>query len=91
MLIQIPVIIIFDAASIHNLGASAGQRAFTVRYDTEDTDRHAEWCNYYPSRPDTHWIVDEQGVFFDLLTSAADKAITRRAEQNNASYQVEEK
>jgi hypothetical protein len=91
MLIQIPIFMHFDCSSIFNLRSAADSRVFTLRYDTEaDLNRHAEWTDHYPPRPNAHWIADEQGVFFDLFTSRGDKEITRRAEQDPETYQIKE-
>ena len=85
MLIDIPVTICFDHDSTWRAPHSAG-RVFTMRYDTVDTDKKAQWTTDYPPKPNSHWITDEQGVLFDLLTSEADRAIRRRAEQEPTDY-----
>lgn len=87
MLIDIPVSIAFDCESPQRLGRHDREtRVFTMRYDTRDTDRSAQWCLQYPPPANPQWITDEQGVLFDLLTSAADKSITSRAERDPETY-----
>lgn len=86
MLIDIPVTIKFDCESKIAQGPLDHARIFTMRYDTVDTDKEAQWTDHYPPRPDAHWITDTQGVLFDLLTSAADKSIRRMAEADPETY-----
>lgn len=88
MLVQIPVTITFDHAQPHVQGGRAMSNVFTMRYDTVDTDRSAEWTDHYPPRPNAHWITDEQGVLFDVLTSSADKAIRDMAERDPETYRA---
>lgn len=91
MLIQIPIMIHFDAADLLNLRHAADHRVFTLRYDTNpDSVRPTEWCNHYPPRDNAYWIADEQGVFFDLFTAKADKTITKRATDDPETYQATE-
>jgi hypothetical protein len=86
MLIDIPVTIKFDCKSKSAQDPLDHARVFTMRYDTTDTDKPAQWINYYPPRADSHWIADTQGVLFDLLTSGADKAIKKSAEADPETY-----
>jgi hypothetical protein len=91
MLIDIPVLIAFDCdpSRSNHIARAADQRVFTMRYDTTDTDVSAKWCLQYPPPANAHWIEDEQGVLFDLITSKADKAIAKNAEADPEAYAAE--
>lgn len=85
MLIDIPVSICFDVdGGIPPHVRPA--RVFTMRYDTVDTDVRAKWCGSWPPPANAHWIEDEQGVLFDLLTSQVDRDIRVRAEKDPETY-----
>ncbi len=86
MLVDLPCTIIFDHDSSWRAGERGNCRIFTMRYDTTNTDLPAQWTNHYPPRQDAHWLIDEQGVLFDLLTAAADHRIKERAEADPENY-----
>jgi hypothetical protein len=86
MLIQIPVTITFDVEGTASYRRPP--RVFTMRYDTEDTDRPADYCNQYPPPKDAAWYQDSAGVLFEFMSSAIDKAITKAAEADPESYAV---
>jgi hypothetical protein len=90
MLIEIPCSLTFDCTpdgTQRNHGSNA--RLFTLRYDTDPSVQvAAEYTDHYPPRPNAHWIADEQGLFFDLFTSRADRTIRERAEDDPESYKA---
>ena len=86
MLIDIPVTIKFDCESKSAQGPLDHTRVFTMRYDTTDTEAAAQYVDHYPPRPNANWITDAQGILFDFLSSAADKAIKKSAEADPETY-----
>lgn len=94
MLVQIPVLIAFDAVDAtcaYPLSRAAGQRVFTLRYDTDpNANVVAEYSLGYPPGPAAFWLQASEGFFFDMLTSAADKIIAKRATDDPESYAVGE-
>lgn len=90
MLIEIPILVAFDRdPRVDNL--PAGSRSFTLRYSTDAcADVLAQWTDHYPPRPDAVWVTDASGVILSLLSHAADREISRRADRNPETYAVSE-
>ncbi len=91
MKIDVAVFIAFDCqsgfiSSTPNLGHAAGTRTFTMRYDTEDMNAPAQFCNHYPPRADAYWMTDKDGVLFALHATDTDKKIRSRAERFPVDY-----
>lgn len=89
MLIEIPVFMAFDANPLHSRGhidRAAGSRVFTMRLDTEDTGRPAQYCTEYPPKPESFWSTDSDNVLFALLPSTIDRQLRERAELDPESY-----
>lgn len=92
MLIEIPVTVSFDIdgntadmMTFHR--KRAGQRVFTMRYETDpNTKEPAKFCIGYPPTAKSYWMTDGEGVLFELLTSDADKTIAVRAKECPESY-----
>lgn len=88
MLIEIPVLIGFDCRDRYALERSHNlRRMFTMRYDT-DTNSKApvEFCSEWPPKPDSSWWPDKSDVLVSLLSTSADKEITKRAAADSETY-----
>jgi hypothetical protein len=91
MVIDIPVTIAFDFANcIFERTNGATSRTFTMRYDSADTVAPAKFCTYWPPQPGATWFTDKDGILFMLLSEAADREITRRAEADPETYAAKE-
>lgn len=88
MLIQIPVTIGFNCEDGHaTFRAARGfARTFTVRYDTADSDRPAEYCTAYPPPDNASWYPDHAGILLEFMPSNVDRAITAAAERYPEGY-----
>jgi hypothetical protein len=90
MLIDIPVTIIFDDDGSHKPAGPdrTMKRTFTMRYDTTDSDREAEFAMRYGNSLGT-FSKDRDGVLFAFLSSEMDRVIKEEAEQDPESYRAE--
>lgn len=86
MLIDVPVLIAFDCKDQYAVPRAPGRQIFTLRYDTTDTDVRAQWCGSYPPPANAQWILDEHGVLFAFLSSAAEKKIAEAAAKYPTDY-----
>lgn len=88
MLIDVPVTVVFDCDStmrVNRYGDSHG-RTFMLRYDTEDTDAPARYTAGDPQNPAARWVVDKEGIFFELMSSGVEAKISARAAKYPADY-----
>lgn len=87
MKIQFPITILFDAMDARTAGFH-GRRTFTMRYDPADTDAPAEYCRNHPPRQGDQWVVDKDGVLFDLFQHDTCKLIEARALADPEGYGI---
>jgi len=80
MMIDIPVFIAFDCSDGYAATVRRNhQRVFTMRFDTDDGDKPAQFCTSYPPTARSHWSTDKDGVLFAMFSRECDEAIKRRA------------
>jgi hypothetical protein len=84
MLIDVPVIVIFDCSDLMN-GVSHA-RKFTLRYDTADSEAPAKYTAGDPQNPKTGWSVDTDGTFFGLMPYGTETKINGRAAKYPTDY-----
>lgn len=93
MMIDVPVFIAFDCnphSSRHSnqVAYCAGSCVFTLRYDTNDGDKPAQFCTGYPPTERSFWVTDKDGVLVGMLDSKTDQKLTKRAEEDPIGYAV---
>jgi len=92
MIVQIPVMIVFDCdKSILNHARAAGDRFFTLKYDTDPNSGYqSSYCDHYPPHKRSVFYPDAGGIIAGLLTREIDREIARRAAESPESYCFEE-
>lgn len=84
--------ITFDHHDQARAGGYGLGRVFTMRYDTDPYAKTAaQFCIQYPPPKGAHWLTDGEGVLFELITAAADKAIRKRAADDPETYSAMER
>jgi hypothetical protein len=88
MLIDVPVTICFDTQDPR--GPQRIEHTFTMRYETDDTDKPAQWCRDYPPDKRSRFYTNDDGLLFDLLPRNAEKVIAQRAARSPIDYCADE-